>query len=178
MPSIPGCSIPSAPRGVVNELSDLVRACSSSPVQVQHAGIIVNEPQTPTAGRPASTLADEADDRLPAHPQAHHPDRDHGRPREHLDGPARDHAAGEREDDGHHHPAAEWFDVARIALVAIAAALVWFRVWEPYPRVSIIGLAATLVGGWPIFREAVENLVERRMTMELSMTIALVAALV
>src|SRR5207237_10177117 len=32
-------------------------------------------------------------------------------------------------------------------------------------------------GGWPIFREALENLVERRMTMELSMTIALVAAL-
>jgi len=139
---------------------------------------IVNEPQTPTAGRPASTLADEADDRLPAHPQAHHPDRDHGRDREHLDGPARDHAADQREDDGRHHPAVEWFDVARIALVAIAAALVWFRVWEPYPRVSIIGLAATLVGGWPIFREAVENLVERRMTMELSMTIALVAALV
>jgi Cd2+/Zn2+-exporting ATPase/Cu+-exporting ATPase len=42
----------------------------------------------------------------------------------------------------------------------------------------VIGLLATLVGGWPIFREAVENIVERRMTMELSMTIALVAALV
>src|SRR5207253_5077864 len=34
-----------------------------------------------------------------------------------------------------------------------------------------------LVGGYPIFKEAVANLLARRMTMELSMTIALAAAL-
>ena len=67
--------------------------------------------------------------------------------------------------------------LGRVALVALGAALVWFRVWEPFPHLSVIGLAVTFVGGWPIFREALENLVERRMTMELSMTIALVAAL-
>ncbi|HXK08771.1 MAG TPA: cation-translocating P-type ATPase [Vicinamibacteria bacterium] len=39
-----------------------------------------------------------------------------------------------------------------------------------------IALAGTLVGGYPILREALKNLLERRMTMELSMTIALVAA--
>jgi Cd2+/Zn2+-exporting ATPase/Cu+-exporting ATPase len=61
--------------------------------------------------------------------------------------------------------------------VALAAAAVWWRVWEPFPRLSMIGLLATLIGGWPIFREALENLVERTMTMELSMTIALLAAL-
>src|SRR4029077_8679019 len=33
-------------------------------------------------------------------------------------------------------------------------------------------------GGWPIFHEAWENVRQRRMTMELSMTIALAAALV
>jgi Cd2+/Zn2+-exporting ATPase/Cu+-exporting ATPase len=32
------------------------------------------------------------------------------------------------------------------------------------------------VGGWPILKEAFENVLERRMTMELSMTIAIVAA--
>jgi Cd2+/Zn2+-exporting ATPase/Cu+-exporting ATPase len=68
-------------------------------------------------------------------------------------------------------------DLVRIALVALAAAAVWFRVWEPIPHLSVIGVAATLVGGYPIFKEAVENIVQRRMTMELSMTIALVAAL-
>jgi heavy metal translocating P-type ATPase len=51
------------------------------------------------------------------------------------------------------------------------------RRWEPFHRVSVLGLAATLIGGYPIFKEAFENIVERRMTMELSMTIALVSAL-
>jgi heavy metal translocating P-type ATPase len=78
---------------------------------------------------------------------------------------------------GQEQHAAAWQELARVALVALGATLVWFRVWEPFPRLSLIGLAVTLVGGWPIFREALENLVERRMTMELSMTIALVAAL-
>ena len=69
-------------------------------------------------------------------------------------------------------------DLIRVAFVAVAAAAVWLRVWEPFPALSVIGLGATLVGGYPIFKEAVENLLARRMTMELSMTIALVAALV
>ena len=41
-----------------------------------------------------------------------------------------------------------------------------------------LGIAGVLVGGFPIFAEAFENLRERRMTMELSMTLALLAALV
>src|SRR5580704_9679196 len=72
----------------------------------------------------------------------------------------------------------DWVELARIGFVAVAAAAVWFRAWEPWDRVSVIGLIGTLGGGWPIFHEAWENLRERRMTMELSMTIALVAALV
>src|SRR5208337_5265051 len=39
------------------------------------------------------------------------------------------------------------------------------------------GVLGTLVGGFPIFHEAYENIVQRRMTMELSMAIAIVAAL-
>jgi Cu+-exporting ATPase len=69
-------------------------------------------------------------------------------------------------------------ELARIAFVAAAAAAVRFRVWEPFARVNVLGLVGTLGGGWPIFHEAWENLRQRRMTMELSMTIALVAALV
>ncbi len=67
--------------------------------------------------------------------------------------------------------------VARVAFMVVAALAVWFRVWEPFPHVSVIGVGATLIGGYPIFKEALENLLERKMTMELSMTIALVAAL-
>src|SRR6202166_2686530 len=71
----------------------------------------------------------------------------------------------------------EWTEIARIALVAFAAAAVWFRLGEPFPHVSVIGIAAALIGGYPIFKEAFENIIERKMTMELSMTIALLAAL-
>jgi Cd2+/Zn2+-exporting ATPase/Cu+-exporting ATPase len=70
----------------------------------------------------------------------------------------------------------EWSQAIRIALVGIAAAAEWFRVWEPFSAVSVIGTFGLLVGGWPILKEALDNLVQRRMTMELSMTIAIVAA--
>src|SRR5580693_3779960 len=87
------------------------------------------------------------------------------------------------DDDNEHHDqeqdhdhSFEWPEALRIGLVAIAAAVVWFRVWEPFPAISIIGVVGLLIGGWPILKEAFENILERRMTMELSMTIAIVAA--
>ncbi len=69
-----------------------------------------------------------------------------------------------------------WIEAARIGFVALAAVAVGFGVWEPFPQVSVIGVLGLLIGGWPIFREAAENIVARRMTMELSMSIAIVAA--
>ena len=81
------------------------------------------------------------------------------------------------EDHAEHDHPFELVEVLRVALVAFSAAAVWFHFWEPFHRVSVIGLAAALIGGYPIFKEALENIIERRMTMELSMTIALVAAL-
>src|SRR6202008_4871411 len=71
----------------------------------------------------------------------------------------------------------ELHDAIRIVLVALAAGLVWFRVWEPFAKVNVIGIAGTLIGIYPILKEAAENVMERRMTMELSMTIAILAAL-
>jgi Cd2+/Zn2+-exporting ATPase/Cu+-exporting ATPase len=67
-------------------------------------------------------------------------------------------------------------DVVRIALAACAATLTWFHVWQPIPRVDVLAVAALLFCGWPIWREALEALLKRRMTMELSMTIAIGAA--
>lgn len=87
-----------------------------------------------------------------------------------------DHDHHEHEHDHDHDHPFEWLEALRIALVAIAAAAVWFRIWEPFAAVSIIGVVGLLIGGWPILKEAFENIVERRMTMELSMTIAIVAA--
>jgi heavy metal translocating P-type ATPase len=67
--------------------------------------------------------------------------------------------------------------LVRIGLVALACVASWFGLWRYVARVDVIALVATLVGGYPIVREALTNLLARRMTMELSMTIALVAAL-
>jgi heavy metal translocating P-type ATPase len=74
------------------------------------------------------------------------------------------------------HPLA-WQEIVRIAFVAIAAAAAWFL--GPHLSLALVlaGVACALVGGYPIFHEAIENTLERRMTMELSMAIAILAAL-
>ena len=96
------------------------------------------------------------------------------------EGTAHDHHGHDHDDDheeGHDHSHGfDWAEAARIALVALAAVAVWFKLWEPFSAVSVIGVVGLVVGGWPILKEAFENILERRMTMELSMTIAIVAA--
>jgi heavy metal translocating P-type ATPase len=90
-----------------------------------------------------------------------------------------DHEQGHEGDHGHedgNEHELEWPEMLRIALVAVAAAAVWWHLWEPIRAVSVIGVVGLLIGGWPIFKEALENLVAKRMTMELSMSIAIVAA--
>lgn len=74
------------------------------------------------------------------------------------------------------HAALDWLEGIRIVLVALAAAAVWLRLWEPFPAFSVIGIVGLVIGGWPILKEAFEAIAERRMTMELSMAIAICAA--
>jgi heavy metal translocating P-type ATPase len=90
-----------------------------------------------------------------------------------------DSALNHSHDDGNHSEEhhLEWLEIGRIVFVGIACAVVWFRVGEPFQKFSIIGLVAALIGMFPILEEAFEAVLERRMTMELSMTIAIGAAL-
>src|ERR1700689_5711065 len=67
-------------------------------------------------------------------------------------------------------------EAMRIIFVALASAAVWFHVWEPLTSVSLIGVLGVLIGGWPIFKEAAENVAARRRAMELAMRIAIVSA--
>jgi Cd2+/Zn2+-exporting ATPase/Cu+-exporting ATPase len=83
-------------------------------------------------------------------------------------------AADEIEGASHHLEAPE---LIRIGFVGLAIIALWLRPWESYPHFGAIGFIAALIGGYPIFKEAVSSLAERRMTMELSMTIAVGAAL-
>src|SRR5438105_4295665 len=70
--------------------------------------------------------------------------------------------------------AGEYVRLGLMALVIVASLTGWWRHWMLR---DWLACTATLVGGFPIFKEAWENLRKRRMTMELSMTLALVAAL-
>ncbi len=76
-----------------------------------------------------------------------------------------------------HSAESAWLELARIGFVALAILICWLRAWRPIPNFDLVGLVCALVGGYPIFAEAFEDLRSRRMTMELSMTIALAAAL-
>ena len=80
-------------------------------------------------------------------------------------------------EDGHEHKHALNREINRVLFVAAAAATIWFLGGARNPYITGIGVICTLVGGFPIFHEAYENIVQRRMTMELSMAIAIVAAL-
>jgi Cu+-exporting ATPase len=71
----------------------------------------------------------------------------------------------------------QWWAIARISFLAIACAVVWLRVLGPYSRVSVIGLVAAVVGIFHILKEAFEAALERRMTVEIPMRIAIGAAL-
>src|ERR1700719_3758507 len=87
--------------------------------------------------------------------------------------PSSDHADHE---DGHEHEhALNWREINRVLFVAAAAAAIWFLGGARNPYVTGIGLICAIVGGFPIVHEAYENIVQRRMTMELSMAIAIVA---
>jgi heavy metal translocating P-type ATPase len=88
------------------------------------------------------------------------------------------HDHGQEHDDNHedHHDHEGWLEWARVAFVAVILVLVWAQLIPRVNGIDILALIGVLIGGYPIFKEAIADLLERRMTMELSMTIALVAA--
>jgi Cd2+/Zn2+-exporting ATPase/Cu+-exporting ATPase len=78
----------------------------------------------------------------------------------------------------HEHGTIAQSDLVRVGFAGFAVIFCWLRVWEPQPNIDVVGLIAVVVAGYPIYREALADILSRRMTMELSMTIALAAALV
>ena len=72
----------------------------------------------------------------------------------------------------------EWADVVRIAVVGVAALGAWIAGTTGTPgwAVGAAGAVVLAVGCWPLLVEATGDLRERRMSMELSMLLAIVAA--
>jgi cation transport ATPase len=67
-------------------------------------------------------------------------------------------------------------ELVRIGLVASFALAGRLGLWEPLFEFDVFSLLAALAGGYPILREATEAVWHRRMTMKLSMSIAVLAA--
>lgn len=67
-------------------------------------------------------------------------------------------------------------DLARTAFVAGCAVALVAGLDGPWPRVPVVAVVGLAVGCWPILVEAWEDVRGRRMSMELSMLIAIVAA--
>jgi len=76
-----------------------------------------------------------------------------------------------------HEHGLDWREMVRIGFVAIAAGAFWFAGVHLGLPLVLTGAFCAVVGGYPILHEAIENILERRMTMELSMAIAILAAL-
>jgi Cd2+/Zn2+-exporting ATPase/Cu+-exporting ATPase len=86
----------------------------------------------------------------------------------------------EDETEDHHEHGVHKSDIIRIVLVAVGVLASITNVWKYLPNVpfDIIGLITVVLGGYPIYKEAfMEGIMQLKMTMELSMTIALVSAL-
>ena len=93
----------------------------------------------------------------------------------------RDPHSHDRDDDnhaqhGHDHETgtAEYVRLGLMGVIVVASLTGW---WRPFMDRDWPAFAGTVIGGFPIYKEAWENLLKRRMTMELSMTIALLSAL-
>lgn len=67
-------------------------------------------------------------------------------------------------------------DLARTLFVAACTLAVALGATWPWPQLPLIAVVGLVVGCWPILSEALHDLRERRMSMELSMLIAIVAA--
>ncbi|MDR2114627.1 MAG: hypothetical protein LBO75_05040, partial [Bifidobacteriaceae bacterium] len=70
------------------------------------------------------------------------------------------------------------WDLARVALVTACALLLLAGLKGPWTHVPLVALLGLAVGCWPILAESWESIRHRRMSMELSMLLAIVAAAV
>ena len=63
------------------------------------------------------------------------------------------HAEHDHDDSHEHEHGFEIIEVLRVVFVALAAAAVWFRLWEPFPHRGVIGLVARWSAAIPSSRK-------------------------
>jgi len=68
-------------------------------------------------------------------------------------------------------------DEIRLGVMAAAAVFSYLGYWRAVLPLDVVAVAASLVGGYPVFAETFHSLRHRRVNMEVSMTVAIVASL-
>lgn len=68
-------------------------------------------------------------------------------------------------------------ELLRLALMGVAALASWLGIWRYFFPIDLIGVLATIVGGYPIYKETFHSLMHKRVNMEVSMTVAIIASL-
>ena len=67
-------------------------------------------------------------------------------------------------------------DRVRLLIMAVAAVSSGLGVWHASSPHDVVAVAATLLGGYPVYVETLRSLSHRHINMEVSMTIAIVAS--
>ncbi len=71
------------------------------------------------------------------------------------------------------------FQVVRLLLMGFVALFSLLGLWRAFLPFDLVAILATLVGGYPIYRETFHSLARhRRISMEVSMTVAIAASLI
>jgi P-type Cu+ transporter len=68
-------------------------------------------------------------------------------------------------------------ELLRLALMGIAALLSWIGIWHTFLPIDFVAILATLVGGYPVYKETFGALRHGHVNMEVSMTVAIFASL-
>ncbi len=68
-------------------------------------------------------------------------------------------------------------ELARLGIMGLAALVSYSGAWRHFLPFDLIAIAATLIGGYPIFKETILSLRRKHINMEVSMTVAIAASL-
>src|SRR2546426_7363339 len=69
-------------------------------------------------------------------------------------------------------------DVVRLSVIALAAVSSWSGIWGQFVPVDVVAIAATLLGGYPVYKETLRALRHGHVNMEVSMAVAIFASLI
>ncbi len=95
-----------------------------------------------------------------------------------MSGKQQEPAQGKEENQaGEEHKENTSRELLRLALMGIAALLSWIGIWHAFLPLDFIAILATLVGGYPVYKETFGALRHGHVNMEVSMTIAIFASL-